>query len=169
LRVAVKSPGDRVKRVTHNGAVILLVLAIGIQFIPYGRSHTNPPVIAEPPWDSLGTRELFFKACADCHSNETVWPWYSHIAPVSWLLEWDVTRARGDFNISEWGHSDQSEAGKAAETIQKAGMPPWIYTIPHPKACLSLPEKEELITGLIATFGLKDGDSNNKHGENKHD
>ena len=61
-----------------------------IQFVPYGRDHTNPPVIAEPAWDSPQTRALFFRACADCHSNETKWPWYSTIAPASWLITRDT-------------------------------------------------------------------------------
>jgi hypothetical protein len=73
------------------GAVILLV---GIQVIPYGRSHTNPPVTGEPAWDSPKTRELAVRACYDCHSNQTVWPWYSHIAPISWLVQQDVDEGR---------------------------------------------------------------------------
>ena len=69
-----------------------------IQFVPYGRDHTNPPVIAEPAWDSPQTRALFFRACADCHSNETTWPWYSTIAPASWLITRDVMEGRATFN-----------------------------------------------------------------------
>jgi hypothetical protein len=65
-----------------GGAAAFLV----IQLIPYGHDHTNPPVVKEAPWDSPRTRELAVGACFDCHSNETVWPWYSNIAPGSWLL-----------------------------------------------------------------------------------
>lgn len=68
----------------------LLVLLLAIQLVPYGRDHTNPPVVAEPAWDSPATRALFVRACADCHSNQTVWPWYSHVAPVAWLVAHDV-------------------------------------------------------------------------------
>ena len=68
-----------------------LGLAIGgfllIQFVPYGRSHTNPPVLSEPAWDSPETRVLAQTACFDCHSNETDWsPWYTKVAPASWLV-----------------------------------------------------------------------------------
>ncbi len=63
----------------------LTALVVGgfllIQLVPYGRNHTNPPVIQEPAWDSPQTQELFTRACADCHSNTTVWPWYSNVAP----------------------------------------------------------------------------------------
>ena len=70
--------------------LIIIVVAVGgfllIQLVPFGRDHTNPPVVQEPNWDSPATRELAQRACFDCHSNETVWPWYSNIAPVSWLV-----------------------------------------------------------------------------------
>ena len=64
---------------------VLAGLFLAIQFVPYGRDHSNPPVIGEPTWNSPETRALAVRACFDCHSNETVWPWYSNIAPVSWL------------------------------------------------------------------------------------
>ena len=71
----------------------MLVLAfVAIQFVPYGRDHVNPPVGAEPTWDSPGTRTLAKQACFDCHSNETEWPAYSRVAPVSWLI---ATSPRG--------------------------------------------------------------------------
>lgn len=66
-----------------------IAIVILIQAVPYGRDHLNPPVRAEPQWDSPRTRELSARACFDCHSNETVWPWYSNIAPISWLIESD--------------------------------------------------------------------------------
>ncbi|MCX7782465.1 MAG: heme-binding domain-containing protein, partial [Meiothermus sp.] len=83
------------------GALALVLLAI--QLVPYGRDHQNPPVVAEPPWDSPQTRALFVRACADCHSNQTRWPWYSHIAPVSWLVQRDVEEGRSKLNLSLWG------------------------------------------------------------------
>ena len=71
--------------------LILLAVLLGgfllMQFVPYGRNHSNPPVISEPHWDSPQTRELAVDACFDCHSNETNWPWYSNIAPVSWMVQ----------------------------------------------------------------------------------
>ena len=70
-----------------------------LQLIPYGRDHSNPPVISQPAWDSPRTEKLVREACYDCHSNETRWPWYSNVAPMSWLLAQDVSEARGRFKF----------------------------------------------------------------------
>jgi mono/diheme cytochrome c family protein len=134
----------------------LFLLGLLIQLVPYGRNHTNPPVLAEPAWDSPQTRALFFRACADCHSNETVWPWYSHIAPVSWLVQRDVEEGRRAFNVSEWGRSE-NKGDDAAETVQKGTMPPAIYLLTHSAARLSPTEKQALLQGLLATFGGEGG------------
>jgi hypothetical protein len=129
-------------------AVVLLALA---QAVPYGRSHTNPPVLAEPQWSSAQTRVLARRACFDCHSNLTVWPWYSNVAPFSWLIQRDVDGGRSALNFSEW-NSPQESAGEAAEAVSGGSMPPWYYTIQHPKAKLSANEKQSLIAGLAATL-----------------
>jgi hypothetical protein len=77
------------------GVVIARVfLFIAIQFVPYGHDHANPPVQAAPKWSSPPVRELAARACFDCHSNQTVWPWYSNIAPISWLVYHDVQEGR---------------------------------------------------------------------------
>src|SRR5581483_2821093 len=80
------------------GAALFLLA----QAVPYDRSHTNPPVTAEPRWDSPQTRELAARACFDCHSNLTTWPWYSNVAPISWLVQRDVDGGRSALNFSEW-------------------------------------------------------------------
>ncbi len=74
-----------------------------IQAVPYGRNHANSPNRTEPTWDSPTTRQLAVRACYDCHSNETIWPWYSNVAPVSWLVQRDVEEGRDEVNFSEWG------------------------------------------------------------------
>lgn len=140
------------------------VIFIGLQFIPYGRGHNDPPVIAEPEWDSPKTRELFSRACGDCHSNETVWPWYGYIAPISWFLQHNIDKGRAALNASEWGRGE-SKGDDAAETVQKGSMPPLIYTIMRPSVRLSASEKQAFIQGLIATFG---SESESKH-EGKSD
>jgi hypothetical protein len=134
-------------------AVLILVVIFGlIQLVPYGRDHTNPPVLQEPAWDSAQTRALAVRACYDCHSNETVWPWYSNIAPVSWLVQRDVEEGRRRLNLSEWGTRRQ-EADEAAEVVQEGEMPPSFYLPLHPAARLSSQEKSALVQGLVATFG----------------
>jgi hypothetical protein len=139
----------RVLRWTGIGTVVLLV---AIQFIPYGRGHTNPSVSQPIAWDSPRTEELVQRACNDCHSNETTWPWYSNIAPVSWLVQRDVDEGRHKLNFSEWGQPPRA-AREAAETVQEGEMPPWYYTILHSDARLSDQEKQGLIDGFHATFG----------------
>lgn len=131
-----------------------VALAAAIQLVPYGRDHSNPPVTSEPQWDSTATRELAKRACFDCHSNETVWPWYSHVAPVSWLLQRDVDEGRSKLNFSEW-NKPQKEADEAAKEVREGEMPPWFYLPTHPEARLTDAEKQALIAGLEATIGAK--------------
>ncbi len=132
----------------------LVVAGVGlfvlIQFIPYGREHTNLPVVQEPAWDSPQTRELARRACFDCHSNETVWPWYSNVAPVSWLIQRDVDEGRQKLNFSEWNRP-QDELDEITEVVREGEMPPMYYVLLHPQAKLSQTEKEALIAGLRAT------------------
>jgi len=135
----------------------LVVFAVLIQFVPYGQS-INPPVLAEPAWDSPDTRQLFFRACADCHSNETKWPWYSRIAPIAWLVRFDVDEGREHFNVSAWGMQSKNEGSEAAKAVREGEMPPLQYLLPHPEARLSDTEQSALVRGLVATFGDKSGD-----------
>jgi mono/diheme cytochrome c family protein len=132
----------------------LLGLLLVIQLVPYGRDHTNPPVVAEPAWDSPATRALFVRACADCHSNQTTWPWYSHVAPASWLISRDVVEGREKFNISMWGQQ-RNEGDEAAETVREGEMPLWFYLPLHSEAKLTPAEQQQFIVGLAATFGEK--------------
>ncbi|NTW56792.1 MAG: heme-binding domain-containing protein [Chlorobiaceae bacterium] len=143
-------------------AAVLLVL---IQFVPYGKDHNNPPITGEPKWDSARTKELFSRACKDCHSNETVWPWYSKYAPVSWLLQVDVSIGRKKFNVSEWGRTGRNEGDEAAAEVREGKMPPFFYLPAHPEAKLSPEEKNDLVKGLVATFG--DKDAKEEKGEKK--
>ncbi|MGB8361494.1 MAG: heme-binding domain-containing protein [Acidimicrobiia bacterium] len=129
------------------GVLGLLVL---IQLVPYGRDHQNPAVVAEPSWDSPQTRDLAVRACFDCHSNETTWPWYSNIAPLSWLIQRDVDEGREHVNFSEWNRRQRS--GESAETVREGEMPPPYYTVTHPNARLSDSEMEALAQGLTASL-----------------
>ncbi len=134
------------------GAAILFA---AIQIVPYGRNHQNPPVTGEPKWDSPRTQELFNRACKDCHSNNTIWPWYSFVAPASWLTQLDVSLGRKGFNVSEWGRPEENEGQKAAKEVKDGKMPMFIYLPAHPAAKLNAAEKGELVAGLVATFGEK--------------
>lgn len=130
----------------------LLILFVAIPVVPYGRDHSNPLVRAEPTWDSTLTRDLAVRACFDCHSNETKWPWYSNIAPLSWKIKDHVDNGRNKLNFSEWDRP-QEDASESAESVEKREMPTSDYTLLHPEARLSSSERAALICGLEATFG----------------
>jgi len=128
--------------------ILLLVVLFGlIQFIPYGKDHSNPTVLSEPKWDSPATRDVVKAACFDCHSNESIWPWYSQVAPVSWLVYTDVIQGRSRLNFSEW-NNQQQDAGEIIGIINEGEMPPFQYTIIHKNAILNAAQKQALIAGL---------------------
>lgn len=134
------------------GGIVIVVLFAAIQLVPYGWVHTNPPVRAEPAWDSPQTRQLAVRACYNCHSNETVWPLYSYIAPISWLIRRNVEEGRAKLNFSEWDRP-QEDGEEAAETVQEGSMPPRDYLWLHPEARLTAAERQALVQGLLKTLG----------------
>jgi hypothetical protein len=133
------------------GLACLVGLFALMQLVPYGRTHSNPRVVKEPPWDSPRTRELAKRACFDCHSNETKWPWYANVAPMSWAVEFDVEGARRVINFSRWDLTFPL-AGYSADSVRVGGMPTFKYRMAHPEANLSREETEELARGLDATL-----------------
>ena len=144
---------DLVKRIFIVGLLVVVGGFLLIQIVPYGRDHNNPPVSSEPDWDSQQTRELAQRACYDCHSNETVWPWYSNVAPISWLVQHDTEEGRQHLNFSSWDSGGKGrEPGEAIETIREGQMPPPVYLIANPEARLTTAEKEALAAGLRATI-----------------
>jgi hypothetical protein len=134
----------------------ILVVLLAIQLAPYGRDHANPPARVEPLWDTPATRALAVRACYNCHSNETVWPWYSHVAPMPWFTQSDVDEGRRDLNFSEW-ERPQKEAREAAAVVRKGEMPPWYYALVHRDTSLTAAERQALARGLEATLGTKGG------------
>jgi hypothetical protein len=141
---------SRVRLLLYWAIPLLIAVFLAIQLVPYGHNHTNPAVRREPRWANAETRALTVRACFDCHSNQTTWPWYSNVAPVSWLVQRDVEDGRSQLNFSDWGHSD-SGSGDAAEAVRGGSMPPWYYVVLHPKAKLSSAEKSALLQGLART------------------
>ena len=87
-------------------AAMLGIIVVGfliIAFIlPFTYERNERPVVQEPAWDSPQTLKLAQRACFDCHSNETVWPWYSYLFPMATLIQNDVERGRAVLNFSEW-------------------------------------------------------------------
>jgi mono/diheme cytochrome c family protein len=145
-------PAGRKTRLALYAVAALVGLFLLAQAVPYGRSHSDPKVTKEPAWDSSQTRALAARACFDCHSNLTTWPWYSNIAPVSWLTQRDVDDGRSALNFSEWDRSQDAGVGDIVEAVNGGGMPPWYYKLLHPKARLSKAEQAELLAGLQRTL-----------------
>jgi hypothetical protein len=138
-------PARRSRRVAMSAITMLAVAFVAVQFVPVDR--TNPPVETEvPATDEV--REVLRRACYDCHSNETVWPWYSYVAPVSWLVARDVHVGREELNFSTWNRlaaKEQIEAlHESWETVEEGEMPPWFYLPTHPRARLSARDRSIL-------------------------
>ena len=142
--------------------VAVLVATLGtmivIQAIPYGRSHSNPPITGEPEWATPRTRELMVRACFGCHSNEVKYPSYASVAPISWVVQSHVDGGRQSVNYSEFDKS-QRRAKNTVLAVTSGFMPPSYYTQfgRHPEAKLTTAEMAELIAGLKATPGLSRG------------
>jgi hypothetical protein len=123
--------------------IFLLLGMIGIQFIKIDK--TNPPVTADLNAPAE-VRTILRNACYDCHSNETIWPWYSKVAPVSWMIENHVKDGRGNLNFSEWEkYSDtkKTEMKKEIwEQINSSEMPLQMYTYLHSKSNLDIMKKK---------------------------
>jgi hypothetical protein len=142
-------------------ALVVGSLLVALQLVPYGRDHGNPPVVTDAPWATPEGRRLAVAACYDCHSNETVWPAYSYVAPVSWLVQHDVDEGRDKLNFSNWGAAG-NEVDELAEVVEEGSMPPRSYTILHPDARLSEEEKAALIRELEALEGAGDRSGRNQ-------
>jgi heme-binding protein len=124
------------------GGVILLV---ALQFLPVER--TNPVVESEVPAPA-NVRDALRRACYDCHSNETVWPWYSRVAPLSFLIARDVRAGREELNFSTWNRIATKQQVKKLkeswENVAEGEMPPWFYLPMHRDAALSTEDRAAL-------------------------
>ena len=143
-----------VRRALRLAGIIVVIVFVAIQFVPYGHAHSNPPVVQEPVWDSPDTSRLVHAACFDCHSNETKWPFYASIAPSSWLVTSDVEEGRRHMNFSEWNRPQRAAQG-APDMVRSGQMPLWQYTLAHAGARLSQADREKLAAGLEKTLARK--------------
>lgn len=137
------------KRFLRIAGFVILGIVVLIQFIPIDRA--NPAVTREVAWNSAETRALAQRACFDCHSNETVWPWYSYVAPISLRLASHVSNGRQHLNFSAWDQPNE-DFDEIAKVIERNEMPLSDYLLMHSAAKLTDAEKEQLLAGLKATF-----------------
>jgi hypothetical protein len=118
-------------------AIAFAAVAAGAQFVQPDRANprSDPALALKPTPQAAAVIE---RACRDCHSNQTTWPWYSRVAPVSWMVAADVQEARARLNFSEWGRfGPEMSAIRAREVCQEAStgeMPPGAYTLIHRNA-----------------------------------
>jgi len=140
----------------------ILLILIAIQFVPVDR--VNPPVETEVPAPAP-VRVILRRTCYDCHSNETVWPWYSHVAPFSWLLARDVREGRAELNFSTWNQYNTQRQGKKLQEswkeVSEGDMPPWYYLPVHRHARLSAEDRMALRTWALRT-APEPGDKSDK-------
>ena len=142
-----------------------LALFALIQLVPYGRAHANPKPTKSAMLAGAQANQIFTDACADCHSYKTEWPWYTNVAPASWLVQNDVEEGRGNLNLSAWD-TPQPPLDDVTEKIQSGEMPPLKYKIMpnHAKARLSDKEKAVLIASMRKLYatdppaGIKQGE-----------
>ena len=133
------------KRLALAAAIVLVVIQV---FRPV---KTNPPL--DPKREIYATVEVepaaatvLARACNDCHSNRTIWPWYSHVAPASWLVVSDVNRGRKALNFSQWGtyppEAQQKHLSEISKEVTEGEMPAFSYTLIHQSAKLSKADKD---------------------------
>ena len=129
------------------GITILILVVVFLLLQAIRPERSNPPVRSDLTADPE-VKSLLRRSCYNCHSNETVWPWYSRVAPVSWLIASDVNEGRQNLNFSEWGsYSNQIQSHKLADIAgetRDGEMPPWYYTLAHADSKLSPSEKDRI-------------------------
>jgi hypothetical protein len=135
----------------RGAAAVIVIAFFAAQLVPVGTA--NPPVsgtLTAPP----EVTECLRRACYDCHSNETRWPWYSRVAPASWLVSRHVNQARARLNFSNWtdyGYDPGTESrklGEIARLIENSAMPPRFYRLMHPRARLSAADRTTVLSWI---------------------
>jgi hypothetical protein len=132
---------------------IVLLLAF-LQIVPVSRD--SPPEPEPIAWNSARTQELASRACLDCHSHQTRWPWYSYVAPISFAIQRNVVQGRESMNLSDLSTTSSRGREKLAdeieEVVKEGSMPEPMYLPLHPEAALTDAEKIELVDGLRASL-----------------
>ena len=141
-------------------AIGALILLVAIQFFPVWLWETNPAPKSQPKWASAETQALTQRACYDCHSNQTTWPWYASVAPASWLIARDVIAGRKALNFDDWqttlARADRFPLDQQVRReISRGDMPPSYFLWLHPDAKLTTTEQQQLIDGLAKTIQAK--------------
>jgi heme-binding protein len=151
------------KVASTTGLVVVAAAFVAAQFVPAKR--VNPPAQSSlvAPLPIMATLR---RACYDCHSNETRWPWYSRVAPVSWLIVRDVNLGRKEINFSEWASYYPRTRRRKLEWIGRAlhdeEMPPWSYRLMHPGARLTDADRAALVHWTESALDTPSTQTSNK-------
>jgi len=132
--------------------VLGVIVLLAIQLVPYGREHTNPRTVQELKWNRPQTRALAQDACFACHSNLTEWPWYTSVAPMSWLTTRDVEDGRATLNFSEWQRPQEADLQEVVDVIRGEEMPPVQYRLTHSESRLTDTERQQLERGIVESW-----------------
>jgi hypothetical protein len=140
------------KKVLKIGFFILLGIFVIIQLFPSGRQDNQPVIgqdlfeVAEIP-DEIGV--LLKTACYDCHSQSVRYPWYSYVAPVSWLVARDVNIGRENLDFGKWGSLSKRDQikvlGEISDEVEDGFMPMQIYITMHSEADLTEQQREKIV------------------------
>ncbi|RME92258.1 MAG: heme-binding protein [Candidatus Hydrogenedentota bacterium] len=148
--------------------IILAIVGVFliIQLIPVDRN--NPPVSEE--WNpDREIKQIIQKSCYDCHSNKTKWPWYSYVAPVSWLVAHDVKEGREELNFTEMDRYSERRFKRklrhALEEVYEKEMPLPIYVLMHPEAKVTDEEFTKLKNYLEKEYKIEWSPENEDHEE----
>jgi hypothetical protein len=137
----------KIKSQTIWRIIIFAVVLFGLLSLIFPVDRTNPPVTGEIKAPEK-VMAILRRACFDCHSNETAWPWYSYVTPTSWLIAKDVREGREELNFSEWSDYNIKQQNhkrkKCGKEVEKGEMPLWFYIPLHPEADLSQEDIETL-------------------------
>lgn len=138
----------KIKTQTKWRIIICAVVLFGLLSVVFPVEHTNPPVTGEIEAPEK-VMAILKRSCYDCHSNETVWPWYSYVAPMSWLVSDDAQVGRAHMNFSEWSsYSTKQQNHKrkeCGEEVEEGEMPLWFYLPLHQEADLSSEDIELIL------------------------
>ncbi|MGD9899967.1 MAG: heme-binding domain-containing protein [Calditrichaceae bacterium] len=160
------------KSIKQTALIVIILFFAGIQLIPVSRS--NPPVETEVPAPDE-VKSVLKRACYDCHSNEVNWPWYSYVAPASWLVAYDVKEARKELNFSTWNRFNSEKSNEKIkeiwEEVSEGKMPLWQYTLIHSDAKLSESDLTLIKswTGMTTNTGSVSTEMNKENHDEDHD
>lgn len=128
---------------------LLLAVLVAAQFlgpgVPESQKNSKNRSVWQDPSVPPAVKAILRRSCADCHSVETRWPWYAHIAPVSWLIVSDVRRAQAHFTLSVWPEHPDIEKAEIGDMIVNKMMPPRRYLLLHPDAVLTGADRQIII------------------------